>query len=213
MHGPALGAGYRAPELSSYCELVLQQADAIEAALDAGIWTESDALSAGCAAELVGRDRMQVEVASCGCSWGSCCCVVEREPMSCPSHWFKSSDRHSPPEMFLPFPHTVQVARNCYQTLPGGGHNLCLIYKTLTNWAEGYIKSVRKWLPRLLLLPFRIGDLEDPLNGPALARALIRVCWQGKLVPPSKALDVAWVQAPSMYQEYGPFNEQDSKCI
>ena len=51
---------------------------------------------------------------------------------------------------------------------------------TLTRWITGYITCARLWLPRLImtLLPFAIGLFEDPIRGPALARALIRRTWR-----------------------------------
>ena len=192
----------------------MTQADAIEAAVDANIWTPFDAQRAGRSAELEPTDRWKVAPSdSCSCPvWCHCSCEPSvSELMSSPHHWYKASDRFEEPELCLPFAEVVQVARNCYISLPGGGHNLVLLYKSLKDWAKGHVKSVRKWLTRLLLLPFRIGELAEPCLGPALARTLIRVCWKNKMVQTSTGS--ALMQVPLMYKQAGPFNELDSKCI
>ena len=84
------------------------------------------------------------------------------------------------PAIYSPFSRTMAVARNVAHTLPGEDV-LGTITSTLKKWITGYVACVRHWLPRIELLPFAIGHLDDPVAGPPLARALIRVCWPKSL--------------------------------
>jgi hypothetical protein len=84
------------------------------------------------------------------------------------------------PAIYNPFSRTMAVARNVAHTLPGEDV-LGTITSTLKKWITGYVACVRHWLPRIELLTFAIGHLDDPVAGPPLARALIRVCWPKSL--------------------------------
>lgn len=114
-----------------------------------------------------------------------------------------------PDSMCIPFEDTVSIARRSLALgdLPGGRKMYRSVLKSLRKWIKGYIKSCREWLTRLPLLPFAIGELEDPIRGPPLARALIRHCWKDEPMEVGRML-----VRPLMYRQYGPLNECDSEA-
>jgi hypothetical protein len=76
------------------------------------------------------------------------------------------------------FSHTMAVAQTLHSAKQISLGAYSTFRATLAHWITGYITCARLWLPRLTLLPFAIGLLEDPIRGPALARALIRRTWR-----------------------------------
>lgn len=112
--------------------------------------------------------------------------------------------------MFCPLNDTVTIARQCLaaSALPGGRTSYRRVKRCVRRWICGYVDSCKHWLPRLQLLPFAIGQLECPVLGPPLARALIRRSWAHRV--PMRIGQI--FQQPLMYKQFGPWLQADSKA-
>ena len=171
-----LPAGFQMGDLSHYVGTTLQCCDKMEAALDANCWTSEDVLRYQKEQQQQAPDDTETsstaQVEQCSPellahNWSSPVLPSKYEVngWSSSHKWLHLSPAsYKPPEMYCPLEDTITVARQCLKALGLRKAVMESMYrkfkKSMEKWITGYVKSCRIWLPRLLLLPFAIGQLK-----------------------------------------------------